>query len=478
MAKRRVCHAQQQERQGQEEQQQPREEQQQPQQNYQPTIDNAHPIDTSSKRKSVFVDGNKQSKRQANQWHTNSEAPLQPPNHAATPQLYESGSELIEKMSTSGRYTECDLQRIISQAVESPYLYASAIHPSARILGNCILVPSVPIYIFNMLQSLLPSNPRTVRWKLEYKPCPRRAEPGLSSCIVRKRGRLIITMPSTIHDAFNQFTVDIANQLFESHFLPPEYERGDITQSGSAAVQIGPLKLHPDASLAFFDVKNPFLVLEVAYTQTEKAVQRKAQTYILDSKRKIKIVVLIIVAQKQLKKSKDESRPSTSPLDNKNLSAETDTVHVHVYKSHMQGPKKHTGLHVVQRVQVFPGPEPSETFDIAWSDINCGPWSEFCARAHLPPDASEPVCKINLRNLNSIAWNLVGQSEDSVADIRRYRPMAGAYRTPSPTQGVEFMDSSSPQPQLSSGSSGPSDEGRRMDPDYEASERSWGSDSA
>lgn len=76
------------------------------------------------------------------------------------------------------------------------------------------------------------------------------------------------------------------------------------------------------------------------------------------------------------------------------LCAETDTVHVHVCKF-VQKPNCVTGEYVVKRLQIFPGPMPEDTFEIAWSDINAGFWKKAKVDMGLPNDTPQPVCRIN-----------------------------------------------------------------------------------
>lgn len=83
-------------------------------------------------------------------------------------------------------------------------------------------------------------------------------------------------MPSRVHEAFIPFSHDMADQLFDSHFLPPRYKRKEIIQCGSTELKHNFKGLVPDAGISFFDSCNTFLVLEVAYSQKEEDAQRKA----------------------------------------------------------------------------------------------------------------------------------------------------------------------------------------------------------
>jgi len=205
-------------------------------------------------------------------------------------------------------------------------------------------------------------------------------------------------MPSRIHEAFVTFVTDICDQIFASQFLPPQYGRTDILQTGSVDFNYGTVALTPDASVSMFDSRHPFLVLEVAFSEKERHAQRKAQDYILESKGAITFVVLVIVNKLPKKKSTNSDLTTTSPPENSYLSAQSDTVHVHVYRSVVlpaSGPQPHrtlTGRHVIDKLPIFPSPGPlsDQTFDIAWADINRGTWSDFCKNARLLE--SPPSC--------------------------------------------------------------------------------------
>lgn len=264
----------------------------------------------------------------------------------------------------------------------------------------------------------------------------------------------------------------MADQLYDSHFLPPKYKRNTILQSGNTPVKHGFHGLVPDAGISFFDPRNTFLVLEVAYSQKEEDAQRKAQRYILDTDGKIKFVVLVIVTKKPRGKgnvSEPSSSASTSqPSEQDNLSPDYDTVHVHVYKAVRQPPNTLTGEHPINGLKIFPGPTPKDTFKITWADINSDSWAKFRDGARLPPEAPEPACDINFFTLASIARRLAGQAGDSREGTPLYRPEYTA-QVSTPILKRKFVSSSSPPVHLSSGGTVSSGRERTLDPDYQPS---------
>jgi len=276
-------------------------------------------------------------------------------------------------------------------------------------------------------------------------------------------------MPTRLHEAFIPFSYDMADQLFASNFLPARYKRKTIIQSGSTELKHSSGVLVPDASISFFNSRKTFLVLEVAYSQKERDAQRKARDYILDTDGKIKFVVLVIVTKQSRKKGADPHQPTIPPSENDSLSRDHDTVHVHVYKSVIRPPNTLTGEHIIDRVKIFPGPAPEDTFPITWADINSGTWSDFCNGAKVPSDTPQPSCDINFSALVSIAHDLAGRVGDSREGTPLYQPEEFAhFQTPLLKDG-SFFDSSSPAVHLSSGGTVLSDEGRRLDPDYQPS---------
>jgi hypothetical protein len=231
-------------------------------------------------------------------------------------------------------------------------------------------------------------------------------------------------MPTHVHEAFIPFSQDIADQLYDTQFLPSQYKRDKILQSGSTQLKQGFRGLVPDAGISFFDSRNTFLVLELAYSQKEEDAQRKAQRYILDTDGKIKFVVLIIVTRKPRKKmtSPSLSDPASQLPEEDKLSPEHDTVHVHVYKAVKRPPNILTGEHPINRLQIFPGRAPDDTFTVTWADVKSGPWAKFRDGARLLPETPEPACAINFSALVSIARSLAGQADHFRDGTPLYQP--------------------------------------------------------
>jgi hypothetical protein len=228
----------------------------------------------------------------------------------------------------------------------------------------------------------------TPKWKLEFK------NTSLT------RGQFTITVPTSIHKAFCSFTSDIEKQILASDFLPPSCkERQIVWQTGRADIKTNSYSLTPDGSISMFGPRDRFLILEVAHSRREKDVLRKAQTYLLDTNQQIRIVVLVIVHKKPL--------PRSRIADAEKLCAETDGIHVYVCK-YVQKPEYRTMEYVVERLQIFPGPIPEETFEIAWSDVNSGSWSRARDGMGLPADAPQPVCHVNFHDLYWTAMSLSG----------------------------------------------------------------------
>lgn len=255
----------------------------------------------------------------------------------------------------------------------------------------------------------------------------------------------------------------------------PSYHRGTSGKRSSSqavprflTVPVSTGTFSPDAGLAFFDTKKTFLVLEVAYSQKVEDAKRKGQAYILDSNGKIKFVVLVTIT----KKPRGPTVSAHSPLGtDESLSVDHDTVHVHVFKAKRLPGGIVTGEKVVDRVQLFPGPAPSDTFNITWADINCGTWDNFRDGARLLPDAPQPACDINFDNLVAIARSLAVQaSENSRESSPLYRAEDIGDAVTPPTQKTRFLQSSSLVVHLSSsGGTVSSEQERRLDPDYEPS---------
>jgi hypothetical protein len=179
--------------------------------------------------------------------------------------------------------------------------------------------------------------------------------------------------------------------------------------------------------------------------------------------------VLVVVTKQSRKKGADPYQPDIPPSENDSLSPDRDTVHVHVYKSVILPPNTLTGEHIIDRVKIFPRPAPEDTFTITWADINSGTWPDFCNGAKLRLDTPQPSCNINFADLVSIARDLAGQADESREGTPLYQPeIFSNVQTPLLKNGA-FVNSSSPAVHLSSGGTVSTDEGRRVDPDYQPS---------
>lgn len=312
-------------------------------------------------------------------------------------------------------------------------------------MGNTVIIPSVPAYVLETLRSLLALNSTTARWKLDFQ--------RTSS----QKGRLTIIMPSRLHERFIDVIDDIENQM-QASFVP-QINRRITWQTRNTRIRTdSDDDMEPDGGLSFYKPDRTFLVLEVAHSQREKKVRQKAQRYVLETNQKVKIVVIVIVNKRPTPKGE-----TATPVG---LSAETDTVHVAVCKS-IEEPDAITGEYVVDRLQIFPGPVPEQTFDITWSDINRGPWDRFRDGMRLPFDTPEPVCHVDFQGLHLIAMALANQSNPPVTT----KMWDSDAETPPPKKpGKVFEPGSSPDKISSSSNSGSSAEGRRVDPDYSPSQ--------
>lgn len=172
-----------------------------------------------------------------------------------------------------------------------------------------------------------------------------------------------------------------------------------VYQSFRPGIKSSSGTLAPDAGISVFTLQNRFLVLEVAHSRREQDILRKARTYLLHAIHKIKIVLVVVVNKRPT------SKGQIADVDT--LSAETDTVRVHVCRTMPVGT-----LEVdVKSLRIFPGPLPEDTFAITWSDVNNFPWKKNVESMGMPPETPEPVCHINFHGLYWTAMRLVGHVE-------------------------------------------------------------------
>ena len=173
-------------------------------------------------------------------------------------------------------------------------------------MGNTVNIPSVPAYVFEYLQSLLASNYTAARWKLDFERTSQR------------KGRLIITVRSRIHEEFVPLIDDLKDQMLAS--FVPQLKHRVFWRTRTTEVKTDYDVMVPDGGLSFYKPDSTFLVLEVAHSQTEKAVRHKAQRYIQETNQQVRIVVIVVVNKRPTPKGQ-----TAAPVS---LSAETDTVHV------------------------------------------------------------------------------------------------------------------------------------------------------
>ena len=104
-------------------------------------------------------------------------------------------------------------------------------------------------------------------------------------------------------------------------------------------------------------------------------------------------------------------------------------------------------------------------FPILWSDVSATPWPTVIEKLALPNDAPVPQCEINFSSLTSLAREAARQSPEGGAKIE-WDVIEGRKTDSSPVNMGAFFESSSPQVDLPSGGTVPSDEERQLDPDY------------
>ncbi|KAH0288120.1 hypothetical protein KCU62_g5418, partial [Aureobasidium sp. EXF-3399] len=355
------------------------------------------------------------------------------------------------------RWNEEQLRRIITRATTVPFPSASALHPTAFIVADSVIIPKVPRRAFDTIRALLPTFPATESWKLNY--CPRTSS---------NRGKLTVTMPSYIHEAFAPFALNMANQIYTAGFLPAPLTSKHIKECRTTKFRVGDKHQEPDSALCFWNVaRGPFLVLEVAYSQLEADALRKAQRYIVDSRGVIAFVVVIVITKGTRSKPPADADPVSVPMPHSTLSRDHDTVHVHVHRSVRTNDNKSTGTVLINRVQIFPTHSPClPTFTVEWSDINYGTWSDFVHNYCIAPDTPSPVCNISLDGIVTISESHADHPCLAEPGINwSYVPPLLELTT----KGKAYLESSIPEVQLSSSDSASSTVERRLDPDYQPS---------
>ena len=157
----------------------------------------------------------------------------------------------------------------------------------------------------------------------------------------------------------------------------------------------------------------------------------------------------------------DQSQPLLESLSKSDALGPEDHIFVSVYKSvKVPPPIGRTGLCVIDRVEVYPH-STDASFSIAWSNVTSTPWPDAISKYSLANNNPEPKCEIGFSSLHSLAREAAGLHEVEDDGIKEDTTSPGSVR--------KFVQSSSPQMDLSSDSTLPSDEEQRLDPDYQFS---------
>ncbi|KAF2420943.1 hypothetical protein EJ08DRAFT_738443 [Tothia fuscella] len=110
----------------------------------------------------------------------------------------------------------------------------------------------------------------------------------------RETSRLFVRMPSTIHEyLIESIKLSIHDQLKEirrGSGMASDFAQ-KIYPAGSATISLQQSKYNPDASFKHRNARYPGVILEVAYSQSLKDLDRLAHTYLLDSNANIQAVV-------------------------------------------------------------------------------------------------------------------------------------------------------------------------------------------
>ncbi|KAL7271133.1 hypothetical protein RUND412_006129 [Rhizina undulata] len=126
------------------------------------------------------------------------------------------------------------------------------------------------------------------------------------------RGLLVITLPSLPHEMMTDYYSSIHSALREQGFWWPAWGNDPlkVIKSGSTDIKLfhrGKQEIfQPDASLMIFQVKLPFLVIEIADTQGYALAWNKARRMLLHSKGQIRFVILIKLIRKTKKEIMEE----------------------------------------------------------------------------------------------------------------------------------------------------------------------------
>lgn len=303
--------------------------------------------------------------------------------------------------------------------------------------------------VVDTLKAVLDEEPRHPIVKLDF----------LRRTLRARHGRLVITLPNILHEAFGDFSNAIKTSMIVQGFIPAVLGDRSIRQLGSATMDLshsdGSRKAEPDASLGLFGGKFPFLVFECARTQLEEDVVLKAQDYIHGSRGQISFVVMIKIDTPKARRHEEPVIREPGRL------ALSDKVSVSVFTpAYKQKPESSrrtlTMATLVDKLEVFPTPPTTrDFFTIRWSHVHYVPWNDFVSEHGLPLDAPEPTCNISFSILFMIAQENAGP-----------KPKSRSAQTPEDLD-IEISYKRRSATELSSGSSVTSEDERRADPDYE-----------
>lgn len=122
-------------------------------------------------------------------------------------------------------------------------------------------------------------------------------------------------MPGPVHEQFIKFDADILRKLVKD-FPDCLLERDYILTKGTRvklSLPHGEKMVEPDGGLAIKDSDTPFLILEVAHSQGDKAAIGKAYDFIKGKKSVSFVVVVFVDTKKPSPPSTSSGAPRQSP---------------------------------------------------------------------------------------------------------------------------------------------------------------------
>ncbi|KAI9778172.1 MAG: hypothetical protein M1816_004256, partial [Peltula sp. TS41687] len=237
----------------------------------------------------------------------------------------------------------------------------------------------------------------------------------------------------------------------------------------------------PDAGLHLFGDKIPFLVLEVAVTQDEKEVSKKAKRYLRASLGMIRFAIVILVEanaettvgaassstemERQVSVPAPPQRTETTTtghqMRNRNeYLRPADKVYVWVYRAVFQAheapsspllppPEASEGAQpastsagtprvqvdaecIVVKTEVYPGHDAAASFDISWSDLT-----------KVPPVDAPPPFRVRLDGIHDLAVMALDQSAVETSFQRRSVDRVAIRESTSPSSGQQEASASS-----------------------------------